>query len=102
MKVRFEYGAFGAQGIEDLEARLMLGAVDFSFIKVEDGSLRQARGTRDLSYPSVNWDLLPMNVRSVPPHILTFIDLDKGKWRCLRRANLIWYSDEVEIPDEII
>lgn len=104
MKVRFEYGTFGPAGSwKDLEGRLMLGAVEFTFFKVSDSSVRQARGTRDLSYPEVGWDLLPMNIKTPPDHVLCYIDLSKGPaWRCFIKNLLLWYSDEVEIPDEII
>lgn len=99
MIARFDYGTFGKTDWEDLDGRMMLGRVEFMFLKVSDGSVRYAVGTRNLSDPAVGWSLLPMNIQTPPDHVLTFVDMDKSAWRCFVKDNLLWYSDVVEIPD---
>lgn len=109
MKVTFAKNTFSNVDWQDLETRLQMGVVKFSYIKAEDGSLRYAVGTRDLNNSHVDWDLLPMNIKTPPPHVLTYIDLEsegsensshKDAWRCFIKNNLVWYSDEVDIDDD--
>ncbi|GEM_PF-3784396 len=109
MKVRFEKNTFSNVDWEDLETRLQMGVVAFSYVKVSDGSLRNAVGTRDLNNSHVDWNLLPMNIKTPPPHVLCYIDLQsegssnsshKDAWRCFVKENLVWYSDEVDIDDD--
>lgn len=98
MKIRFDYKTFGSDDVSDLDGRMMLGRVEFMFVK-KNGEIRHAIGTRNLNDPKVSWGLLPMNVRVASEKVLTFIDLEKNAWRCLRRNSLIYYSDVVDIPD---
>ena len=66
------------------------GVVTFSFWK-KDGTIREAHGTRRLlAIPHDSW---PKGMRKASPSVLTFYDLNKGAWRCLRRTSLLgWFE----------
>lgn len=75
-----------------LEGKLASGVADFYFIK-KDGSLRKCHGTRCLGM--IPEEHQPKgrsesgDKRGSSPLVLTFFDLEKGLWRCLRRDRII-------------
>ncbi len=79
--------------IDALEARLNESdCVRFVFVKL-DNSIREAHGTRRLL--AIPHDLWPKGMRKASPGVLTFYDIDKGEWRCLRRSSLLgWFEVE--------
>ena len=95
--LHFNYGYFDSDPVKDLEYRLNLGIVDFMFIKKEDSSVRNARGTLNMLLDCIDWSAIPMDLITPPSHVRTYFDLDKNKWRCFIKDNLIWYSEDVEV-----
>ena len=77
--------------IDALEARLNESdSVRFVFVK-KDNSIREAHGTRRLL--AIPHDAWPKGLRRSSSGVLTFFDLDKGAWRCLRRNALLgWFE----------
>lgn len=80
----------------DLQHRLEIGVVEFVY-KKRDGSYRSALGTRNLSMSFIDFYDVPMGIVTPPPHVLTYFDLDRMEWRCLRRNYLISYSNDIYI-----
>lgn len=94
----FPYGFFNTTGEPDLVERLDLGIVEFMYAK-KDGSVRIAKGTRNMLLDVIDWDDIPMDITTPPNHVRTYFDLDKKRWRCFIKDNLIWYSTIVEVDD---
>lgn len=90
---------YGSSEDEQLENMLNSGRVRFSYIKKTDGSYRQAFGTRDLTDPAVGFGAVPMGVRTPPPYVITYYDIERGNWRCCYRSNIVWVDDYIHIPD---
>ena len=78
--------------IQDLKKALYEGIVIFQFQKI-DGSLRAARGTTcpDLvPYPDVPKGLLtPAQRAARARQTVSFYDIDKKAWRCMR-IDCLW------------
>lgn len=101
--IRIPYGDLGISepSVEGLAARLELGIVDFTYYK-KDGSFRRATGTRNLFLSDIDFSLVPMNLKTVPPHLLSYIDMncaDGVAWRCFIKDALLYYGEEIEVDD---
>lgn len=70
---------------EELKSLLKQGPVDFSFRK-KDGSLREAKGTLELS--NVPIESQPKGGKG--PTGVIFFDLDKNGWRCVSLESEIY------------
>ena len=79
--------------IEYVENALRQGESEFWFLK-KDGSLRHVRGTRNLNM--IPFDQHPKGIREIPTDVLTFFDLEKEQWRCLRRERIITDREHLE------
>ena len=67
---------------EELRHRLNGGPIHFAFKKL-DGTLRTAVGTTCLT--CIPTDKHPSGGRPASEKVVTFYDVEKGEWRCLRR-----------------
>lgn len=94
----FPYGYFSGSNIDDLEDRLNMGIVEFMYMK-KDGSVRNAKGTRNLLLDVVGFSDVPMGLRNPPSHVLTYFDTDKMAWRCFIKNELLWYNTEIEVDE---
>ena len=63
---------------DQLRDQLRLGVLDFSYKKT-DGTLREARGTKNLD--EIPEDKHPIGGTSPGDSVITYFDLDKGAWR---------------------
>ena len=83
---------------EDFRTKLRTGVWRFSFFK-RDGSIREARGTLDLSI--IPADKVPKSlsgasdVRPKNESAFPFFDLDKQEWRSFRLDNFIGFVSPV-------
>lgn len=103
--IKIPKGTFSPDPIEDLKARLEIGIVEFAYnistdkASLPKGSIRHAVGTRNLAMPFIDFNDIPMGVVTPPPHILTYFDIDRDKWRCFRKNSLVIYTDIVIVDD---
>lgn len=101
--VNFPKGTFSSIPYEDLQARLEIGVVQFSYVITSDsaaenrGALRETIGTRNLSMSFIPFDEVPLGVRTPPAHVLTYYDLDRDAWRCFNKFFLVDYSEDIYI-----
>lgn len=104
-EIKLEKGSFSSNAVDDLEMRLDIGVVEFSFIRATDtetgskGETRYAKGTRNLSMSFIPFGDIPFGGRIPPEHVLTYWDLDREGWRCFVRNNLVDYSEIIEVED---
>lgn len=101
--VNFPKGTFSSIPYEDLQARLEIGVVQFSYVITTDsavenrGTLREATGTRNLSMSFIPFNEIPLGVRTPPPHVLTYYDLDRTAWRACNKFAIVDYGEDVYI-----
>ena len=101
--VNFPKGTFSSIPYEDLQARLEIGVVQFSYVITSDsaaenrGTLRETIGTRNLSMSFIPFDEVPLGVRVPPPHVLTYYDLDRDAWRACNKFAITSYSEDIYI-----
>lgn len=101
--VNFPKGTFSSIPYEDLQARLEIGVVQFTYVITSDsaaeskGMVREATGTRNLSMSFIPFDEIPLGVRVPPPHVLTYYDLDRDAWRACNKFFLVDYSEDIYI-----
>lgn len=98
--VRFEPEQFGNSKAEQLDALMMLGKVKFKMFCEKHQRIEDRVGTRDLNFPGIDFDLLPMGVKEVPPHILCWIDTDIMKWRAVKKSNIRSIDPLVEVDED--
>lgn len=72
---------------EELRIALRNGIVHFSFVK-KDGSLRNAKGTTNLS--EVPSQFHPTTGRQSSPKVVVFFDLIKNEWRSAAITSLMF------------
>ena len=80
---------------ESFRAKLASGVYRFSYLKI-DGTIREARGTLDLS--RIPQDQLPKDtaVNHVPNYeTVNYFDLDAASWRSFRLDNFIGFVEQI-------
>lgn len=101
--VNFPKGTFSSIPYEDLQARLEIGVVQFSYVITTDsavenrGTLREATGTRNLSMSFIPFNEIPLGVRTPPPHVCVYWDINREAWRCFNKFYLVDYGEDVYI-----
>lgn len=104
-KIRIPLKTFSGITDEELQARLEIGIVEFDYVITTDlaqepkGSIRHARGTRNLSMSFISFSDIPMGVITPPPHVLTYYDVDRHAWRCCNRKTIKLTDDIIEIEE---
>lgn len=103
--IKLPLGTFSRDLNEELQARLEIGVCKFGYVITTDkaaeprGSVRWAKGTRNLSMSFIDFDDIPLGVITPPAHVLTYFDVDRDKWRCCVRSTIWFVSEEIEIEE---
>ena len=82
---------------ESFRAKLSTGVYRFSYLK-KDGTIREARGTLDLS--RIPEDQLPKGSEIINPQfeIFNYFDLERNSWRSFRLDNFIGFVEQINQP----